>query len=94
MFRRRNRGAEFRTLEATERYTLRIISCDILVTFILYTKRSIVVKDEIQSLFYRAGRGKRDTNSSFVGLISNVRPSSGASNPIESLSGRTQGDIQ
>ena len=59
-------------------------------------KKSIGVKDEIQLpfIFYRAGRGKRDTNSSFAGLISNVRPTLGASNPIESLSGRPQGGIQ
>ena len=62
----------------------------------LYTRKSINVKDEIQLLFifHRAGRGKRDTNSSFVGLISNVRPTLGASKPIESLSGRPQGGIQ
>ena len=92
MFRRRNRDAEFRTLEATERYTLRIISREILFTFIL--NNLLLRKTKFNHSFYRAGRGKRDTNSSFVGLISNVRPSLGASNPIESLSGRTQGDIQ
>ena len=94
MFRRRNRGAEFRTLEATERYTLRIISRDILVTFNYILNNLLLRKTKFNHSFYRAGRGKRDTNSSFVGLISNVRPTLAASNPIESLSGRTQGDTQ
>ena len=94
MFRRRNRGAEFRTLEATERYLLTIFRWAIYINNI--NKRYIDLKDEIE-LFYifrRIGRGKRDTNSSLSGLISNIRPAVGASNPVKSLSSRPQSGIQ
>ena len=59
-------------------------------------ERYIKMKDHIELLyiFRRIGRGKRDTNSSASLLISNVRPTLGEANPIESLSGRPQSRIQ